>query len=70
MDVSFDCYPSEDVSGERNAYVKALDNMKKGDLVFIFTPDDLHFTMTKVRNRQYVYLIWFRKLYQEDYMCL
>jgi len=29
------------------AFVKALDSMSKGDLVMVFTPDDLHYEMTK-----------------------
>lgn len=48
MEVSFDSFPGDDVASDRNAYITALDSMKKGDLVFIFTPDNLHFTMAKV----------------------
>jgi D-galacturonate reductase len=48
MDVSFDFYPAEDVPSDKNAYITALDTMNRGDLVFIFTPDNLHFAMAKV----------------------
>eukprot|EP01126_Amoeba_proteus_P023980 TRINITY_DN2408_c2_g1_i2.p1 TRINITY_DN2408_c2_g1~~TRINITY_DN2408_c2_g1_i2.p1 ORF type:complete len:352 (-),score=53.58 TRINITY_DN2408_c2_g1_i2:94-1149(-) len=47
MDVSFDSFPPDDVSSDRSAYIHALDTMKQGDLVYIFTPDHLHFTMAK-----------------------
>jgi len=46
MDVSFESFPGDnEVDG--GAYIKALDTMNPGDLVFIFTPDDLHYDMIK-----------------------
>jgi len=46
MDVSFDSYPADDKKDPK-AYLTALDSLKPGDLVYIFTPDDLHFEMMK-----------------------
>jgi len=46
MDVSFKSFPADNTV-DPEAYIKALDSMKKGDLVFIFTPDDLHYKMVK-----------------------
>jgi len=47
MDTSFISYPADNVEKEPGAYIKALDSLQKGDLVFVFTPDDTHFEMTK-----------------------
>lgn len=46
-DVSFESYPADDVARDPVAYIKAMDTMKKGDLVTIFTPDDTHYEMAK-----------------------
>eukprot|EP01121_Diplochlamys_sp_Union-15-3_P015349 TRINITY_DN5057_c0_g1_i1.p1 TRINITY_DN5057_c0_g1~~TRINITY_DN5057_c0_g1_i1.p1 ORF type:complete len:343 (-),score=45.45 TRINITY_DN5057_c0_g1_i1:12-1040(-) len=47
MDITFESYPKDDVECDREAYKKALDNLKPGDLVIIFTPDNLHYDMIK-----------------------
>ena len=43
LDVDFDSYPSNDVSCDPSAYLKALDALEPGDLATIFTPDPTHF---------------------------
>lgn len=43
LDLSFASYPGDDVDRDAAAYRYALDNLEKGDLVTIFTPDDTHF---------------------------
>ncbi|KAJ1549560.1 hypothetical protein HK405_010524 [Cladochytrium tenue] len=43
MDVSFDIHPADGVARDYEAYKAAMDGMKKGDAVIIFTPDDTHF---------------------------
>uniref|UniRef100_A0A6B2L5E4 Gfo/Idh/MocA-like oxidoreductase N-terminal domain-containing protein n=1 Tax=Arcella intermedia TaxID=1963864 RepID=A0A6B2L5E4_9EUKA len=47
MDTTFESFPEDNVEREPNAYKRALDKLKKGDLVFIFTPDNVHFEMAK-----------------------
>jgi D-galacturonate reductase len=46
MDVSFDAFPQTEGT-DPLAYRKAMDTMKKGDFVFIFTPDDTHYDICK-----------------------
>ncbi|NOX53829.1 MAG: Gfo/Idh/MocA family oxidoreductase [Planctomycetes bacterium] len=43
MDVQFESFPSDDVPRDPGAYRQALDTMRPGDLVTVFTPDDTHF---------------------------
>lgn len=38
MSVEFESYPSDATISDPHAYIKAMDTLKKGDLVFIFTP--------------------------------
>jgi len=45
LDSSFSAYPKEGHSNE--AYKDALNDLKKGSAVLIFTPDDRHFQMAK-----------------------
>jgi D-galacturonate reductase len=45
MDVQFDSYPADDVAAAPTAYRSALDSMKAGDAVLVFTPDDTHFAI-------------------------
>jgi len=47
MKVDFESFPADNVSNEPNSYIAALNTMKKGDIVTIFTPDDTHFEMAK-----------------------
>jgi len=47
MDTSFTSYPADNVEKDPSAYLKSLDSLQKGDLVFIFTPDDTHYEITK-----------------------
>ena len=43
MDTDLLTYPRDDVSRDPQAYLQALNNLKAGDIVIIFTPDDTHF---------------------------
>lgn len=45
MDVRFDSFPADDVSGDAYAYRSALDTLRPGDCVIVFTPDDTHFSI-------------------------
>jgi len=47
MDTTFQSFPADNVEREPKAYVNALDQLKPGDFVIIFTPDNLHFEMCK-----------------------
>lgn len=44
---TFESFPADDCDRDPNAYLEALNHMKEGDLVSVFTPDDTHFEMTK-----------------------
>jgi D-galacturonate reductase len=46
MDVSFESFPKTEAA-DPLAYKAAMETMKKGDFVFIFTPDDTHFDICK-----------------------
>ena len=43
LDLRFQSYPADDVPNDPTAYVDALSNIGKGDVVTVFTPDDTHF---------------------------
>lgn len=43
MDVTMDTYPADNVGRDPEAYKAAIDALKPGDAVTIFTPDDTHF---------------------------
>jgi len=43
LDLGFQSYPADNVQNNPNAYVDALGQMEKGDVVTVFTPDDTHF---------------------------
>ena len=43
MDVGFDSFPKDHVVADTSAYRDALDQLKPGDVVTVFTPDDSHF---------------------------
>ena len=45
MPIDFVSFPDDNVHNQPNAWLKALDTMKKGDFVTIFTPDDTHFVV-------------------------
>ena len=45
LDVSFDSYPGGGIARDADAYLSALDTMRPGDVVTIFTPDDTHFAI-------------------------
>jgi D-galacturonate reductase len=42
LDTSFDSFPADDVK-DPDSYKKAIDGLKKGDAITIFTPDTTHF---------------------------
>ncbi len=46
LDVSFNALPEDDVV-DAEAYKEALQRMKKGSAVMIFTPDDTHFAIAR-----------------------
>jgi D-galacturonate reductase len=46
MDISFASYPADDVSRNPLAYRTALEEMRAGDVVIVFTPDDTHFQIS------------------------
>jgi D-galacturonate reductase len=43
MDVQFDSFPADNVASNRDAYRAALDQLDRGDVVAVFTPDNTHF---------------------------
>ncbi|MFC7337267.1 Gfo/Idh/MocA family protein [Haloferula chungangensis] len=45
FDTTLVTYPSDETSRDTEAYLVALDATKPGDMVFVFTPDDTHFTI-------------------------
>ena len=57
LDVNFESYPSNDVSCDPSAYLKALDALEPGDLATIFTPDPTHFEIAKEAVRRGVHVL-------------
>jgi len=47
MPIDFQSFPADNVEYDPRSFIAALDTMKKGDFVTIFTPDDTHFEITK-----------------------
>lgn len=45
FDTTLVTYPSDETPCDTEAYLGALDATKPGDMVFVFTPDDTHFTI-------------------------
>jgi D-galacturonate reductase len=45
LDVSFDSFPGDDVPSDTAAYLAAMDELERGDIVIVFTPDDTHFSI-------------------------
>lgn len=45
IDTTFQSFPSDDVRGDSQAYLAAMDALEPGDVVTVFTPDDTHFTI-------------------------
>jgi D-galacturonate reductase len=43
LDVSFESFPADDVEGDAHAFLTAMDALRPGDVVTVFTPDDTHF---------------------------
>ncbi|EPE05031.1 d-galacturonic acid reductase [Ophiostoma piceae UAMH 11346] len=43
LDTTFTAYPAEDVKRDPDAYKAAIDQLKPGDAITIFTPDPTHF---------------------------
>ncbi|MFO0921679.1 MAG: Gfo/Idh/MocA family oxidoreductase [Pirellulales bacterium] len=52
MDVSVQTYPGDDVAKDSMAYRHALSQLKRGDIVTIFTPDDTHFEIAMAAIQQ------------------
>jgi D-galacturonate reductase len=42
MDLTLECFPADDVAWDDQAHIKAMDTMRKGDSVIVFTPDPTH----------------------------
>jgi D-galacturonate reductase len=47
MNVEFSSFPSDTTTNDPEAYRTAMSKLQAGDLVFIFTPDDLHYPIAK-----------------------
>ncbi len=45
LDTTFESFPADDVGCDREAYLRALDQLDPGDAVVLFTPDDTHFAI-------------------------
>ncbi len=45
LDVSFESFPADDIDGGSHAYLTAMESLKPGDIVTVFTPDDTHFAI-------------------------
>jgi D-galacturonate reductase len=43
LDTSCKSFPADGVDRDPTAYLKALDQLSRGDVVIVFTPDDVHF---------------------------
>jgi len=56
LDTQFDSFPDDSVALDTQAYLKAMDTLKPGSLVIIFTPDDTHFPIASaaVQRRLHV----------------
>jgi D-galacturonate reductase len=45
LSIDFESFPADDCERDTAAYLKAMDQLSPGDCVFIFTPDNLHFSI-------------------------
>jgi D-galacturonate reductase len=45
LDISFQSFPDDHVGRDPKAYLAAMDGLKPGDIVTVFTPDDTHFAI-------------------------
>ncbi|MCE3016519.1 MAG: Gfo/Idh/MocA family protein [Pirellula sp.] len=43
MNISFESFPADEVTRQPDAYLRALDQLRPGDAVVVFTPDDTHY---------------------------
>ena len=72
MDVRFESFPADDVRSDREAYLRALDKLSPGDIVTIFTPDDLHSEMAQATVERGCHALVAKPLVQtlEDHLAL
>ena len=56
LDTNCETYPADD-EVDPEAYIKAMDQFKRGDAVIIFTPDDTHFTIALAAIRRGLHVL-------------
>eukprot|EP01103_Thecamoeba_quadrilineata_P015031 TRINITY_DN4624_c0_g1_i2.p1 TRINITY_DN4624_c0_g1~~TRINITY_DN4624_c0_g1_i2.p1 ORF type:complete len:370 (-),score=71.12 TRINITY_DN4624_c0_g1_i2:51-1160(-) len=57
LDTTFQGYPNDDVKEDFNSYIKAFDDMKPGDVITIFTPDNTHFPIAKEAVKRGIHVL-------------
>jgi D-galacturonate reductase len=65
MDSSFESFPADNVDREPLAYVRAMDKLKPGDIVIIFTPDNLHFEMCREAIKRKLHVMVTKPIVQQ-----
>ena len=45
LSTDFESFPADDCERDAEAYIAAMDELSPGDCVFVFTPDNMHFTI-------------------------
>ena len=45
LSTAFESFPADDCERDAQAYLKAMDQLSPGDCVYVFTPDNLHFSI-------------------------
>eukprot|EP00055_Hartaetosiga_balthica_P006179 m.19062 g.19062 ORF g.19062 m.19062 type:complete len:440 (-) comp5062_c0_seq1:73-1392(-) len=57
LDVSINSFPADDVARDVHAYREAIDTLKPGDVITIFTPDPTHFEIAKYAIERGVHVL-------------
>lgn len=70
MDTTFDYFPKNGTSNE--AYKEAIDSMKEGSCVLVFTPDDTHYEIAKYALEKKMHVQVAKPLVKtyEEHLCL
>jgi D-galacturonate reductase len=72
MNTTIECYPDANVEFDGNAYLTAMDTMKAGDAVIIFTPDPTHFSIAKAAIERHLHVLVAKPLVKtlQDHLAL
>ncbi|PRP81677.1 hypothetical protein PROFUN_01184 [Planoprotostelium fungivorum] len=57
ISVKFESFPADDVERDTEAYLAALDTLKPGDFITVFTPDDTHYDIAVAALKKKVHVL-------------